>query len=537
MSCAACQTRQPKNHPPASGAASLVIAELAVAEAHWPEAAREYAHLAAASNDRRLIERATAVAGQANEPALALVAAERWLKLEPESRDAHLAAAIAALQLHRIDASSKYLAAIVSSASDRAQYDQLGEELSSAGNAFGARQVVDRVTAPYLNSAAAQKLRGAMRSAAEDDVAAIESFRKSLAIAPDADLSWALAHSLAAAGMSREAIDLANRNLAARSAWADQLEHAIVLISLHREPAAQAELESLAESAESRAPALRVMGQLQLQLGNEDSAAACFTQLLSEGKFLDDAFYFLGSIHERRHQTEAALRSYARVSAGAHYLPAMLRIAALLRRSGAAAQSDALYGELLRATPTRAPLIIAAHAQALSEESDDAAALGLLASAVRDYPDSVELRYQRAQVLEHGARVDEAVAELKGVLRSRPEDPAAMNALGYTLADHSRTLAHAQRLIDSALAAAPQSPAILDSRGWLLYRQEKPEQAIQALSAAFGAENAAEIGAHLGEVLWTSGRRAEAVQVWDQARIDEPDNPLLESTRRRLEKK
>ena len=46
-----------------------------------------------------------------------------------------------------------------------------------------------------------------------------------------------------------------------------------------------------------------------------------------------------------------------------------------------------------------------------------------------------------------------------------------MNALGYTLADHSRDLARARKLIERAHAAAPKNAAILDSLGWVLFRQ------------------------------------------------------------------
>jgi len=144
------------------------------------------------------------------------------------------------------------------------------------------------------------------------------------------------------------------------------------------------------------------------------------------------------------------------------------------------------------------------------------------------------LRYARASVEEDAGHVDAAVRELQALVKARPADPEAMNALGYTLADHSRRLGYARRLIMRALAAAPEDAAMRDSLGWVLYRQGRPAEALRLLSAAFAAEPGGDIGAHCGEVLWQLGRQAEAERVFAKAAEIDPSNPLLKSTRERL---
>ena len=44
----------------------------------------------------------------------------------------------------------------------------------------------------------------------------------------------------------------------------------------------------------------------------------------------------------------------------------------------------------------------------------------------------------------------------------------------------------------------------------------------------------AEIAAHLGEVLWVSGQRGAARDVWRRALQDTPDSDILRDTLRRL---
>jgi tetratricopeptide (TPR) repeat protein len=151
-----------------------------------------------------------------------------------------------------------------------------------------------------------------------------------------------------------------------------------------------------------------------------------------------------------------------------------------------------------------------------------------------EYPDSVELHYATASVYEEHGRVSAALRELALVVKARPNDPAALNALGFTLADHAKELSRARKLIERAHAAAPRNAAILDSLGWVLYRQGRAPEALPYLNAAYSDDRDGDIAAHLGEVLWQLGRQDEAQRIWSEASALDADNHLLKSTRHRL---
>ena len=106
--------------------------------------------------------------------------------------------------------------------------------------------------------------------------------------------------------------------------------------------------------------------------------------------------------------------------------------------------------------------------------------------------------------------------------------------MGYSLADRNLRLDEAQKLIDQALALSPGDPFILDSKGWVLFRQGKYEQALAALKQAYTIRQDAEIAAHLGEVLWALGRVDEARALWLEAAKAHPSNTLLAATIKRL---
>jgi tetratricopeptide (TPR) repeat protein len=178
--------------------------------------------------------------------------------------------------------------------------------------------------------------------------------------------------------------------------------------------------------------------------------------------------------------------------------------------------------------------VVAARAKIYSDSGDARQALVVLDRGLEQYPDSVDLRYAIATTYEEAGRVGAALQELDRVLKQRPDDPAALNAYGYTLADHNRKLGEARLLIERAYAVAPRNAAILDSLGWVLFRQGHDDQALPYAAAAYTEDRGADIGAHYGEVLWHLGRHAEADQVWTEAARADSDSRLLNETRRRL---
>src|SRR5690606_29581050 len=82
-------------------------------------------------------------------------------------------------------------------------------------------------------------------------------------------------------------------------------------------------------------------------------------------------------------------------------------------------------------------------------------------------------------------------------------------------------------LIDRARTAEPDNAAIIDSYGWVLYRLGRNQEALVELRRAWGLMKDPEVAAHLGEVLWRMGRRADAQRYFEEARALAPDNRTL----------
>jgi Flp pilus assembly protein TadD len=180
--------------------------------------------------------------------------------------------------------------------------------------------------------------------------------------------------------------------------------------------------------------------------------------------------------------------------------------------------------------PQDARLKALAISQWLREDKQINAALTIIEQALAKFPADTDLQSEMAMLCEKLGRFDQMESLLRGIMKVKPTDAHAFNALGYSLADRKIRLDEARELILKAVQLAPRDPFIQDSLGWLEYRVGNSAEAIRILEAAFKARPDAEIAAHLGEVYWQSGQQDKAGTIWREGLMLKSDNETLLDT-------
>ena len=124
----------------------------------------------------------------------------------------------------------------------------------------------------------------------------------------------------------------------------------------------------------------------------------------------------------------------------------------------------------------------------------------------------------KASALESGGRWPEAKAALGSAIAIAPNEPLILNFLGYAKLEHGEDLEAAEAMIRKASELAPENASITDSLGWALYKRGQLPEAIDILQqAAISDPVQAEIQEHLGDALYSAGRRFEARFAWQAA--------------------
>jgi len=130
-------------------------------------------------------------------------------------------------------------------------------------------------------------------------------------------------------------------------------------------------------------------------------------------------------------------------------------------------------------------------------------------------PPDWRLLYARGVSYERAGHWPEAQTDFQAALKLRPDESELLNYLGYSWIDRGERLPEALAMVQRAVAANPQSGAMVDSLGWAYYRLGDYKQAVERLEQAIELEAGdPDINNHLGDAYWRVGRRDEAQFQW-----------------------
>jgi tetratricopeptide (TPR) repeat protein len=323
------------------------------------------------------------------------------------------------------------------------------------------------------------------------------------------------------------AAEAAARRLIAASP--DQLNGPLALAQIYEDQrrfAAAADVlrPAVARHADAAEPprelltAVAHLGFAELQAGRPDAAIEAFDTAgrVSAGTARFDAAIAQAHLLARRFDRAADVARAARQRS-----PDDLRLVQLearaLARGGRSDRAVVVMRDALAAHGDN----VQAHltlAEVLQDAKRTAEADNVLAAAAEKFPSDLTVPFQRGALLEQRRDYAAAEAAFRQVLERDPLHAAALNYLGYMLADRGQRLDEAVALVERALAIDPGNGAYLDSLGWAYFRQEKYDKAEPLLrQAAEQSPGNSVIQDHLGDVLWASGKRREAVEAWRRA--------------------
>ncbi|MBC7976310.1 MAG: tetratricopeptide repeat protein [Myxococcales bacterium] len=306
------------------------------------------------------------------------------------------------------------------------------------------------------------------------------------------------------------------------------------LIRLERYDEARQELESLRNEPVERDEAELRLGKLAYQLGDLAEAGRRFGSLIGSQGVAAEAFFYLSSLAEREGRLDLALEGYSKLAEAGAGLIVRGRAARLLMKRDEREAAFRMLDEHAAKERTEALDVEFAKAALLEDVGKSTEAIALLQLALERYPKHPGVRYQIALIQDKAGLEGESVRSFESLLKERPEDASLLNALGYSLADRKQKLPRAEAMIRKALAASPDNPAFLDSLGWVMFRRGDSTGALPYLERAYRIFPDAEIASHTGELLWVSGKQADARVLWAQALARSPDSKPLRATIERL---
>jgi tetratricopeptide (TPR) repeat protein len=520
--------------------AYILQAEMALQRDDYLMAVREYRKAAEVSDNPDVARQAAATGLVYGFDREALRAARRWVELDDDSREARLFLAQLSFRTGDTRAARRHFSRLIKER-DEAPGEQLVKllpYLSEGGDPEDADAIMRALAKPHADSSRAHYAVATLALRSGDVEHAVERVQRAIELDPDHLKSKLLySRALLARGDVDEAIDYTARIIGddfdpdpdAR------MELAILYMMADRPDDALSQVNQILLEQTGRMDAVRLMAIINFHEDRLDAAWDDFNDILMSGQFRMDALFYLGRIADLREETDRAIGFYSEVRRGANAVAAQRRAAVLLLE-----EKDDLKGALqlleefaddspshaVAATRTRAMLL------SLAREYDEA--LKVYDKAVRFRPDDESTVLSRAELLVRMDRIDEALESYADAARRWPRSAMVLNAYGYTLADRTDRFREAEKLIRKAIKYDPDSPAIIDSLGWVLFKLGRLDEALAELERAYAGLPDHEVAAHIVETLVALGRRDEALHRLEAAEELTPDSELLADVRRRL---
>ena len=515
-----------------------LLAEISLRRGDTGLSADVWRDLALRTRDPQALARAAEVALIARQPEHAQELVRLWLEVEPDSINARQILTGLLASTRRADELEPNLAQLLAQDKENLPSNlmHLNRMLARLSDQTLARQIINRLTAPYLDQAEAQFARSQAAATAGDAQGAEEAMEAALKLRAD----WESAVLIRAQLQSRQSLDKAISGLESfveqhPSAQEARLLLARLQVGDKRYDAARKHFDRLLADNPDNLDILYPVAMLALQQGDVSNARRQMERLL-DSDFADKStvHFLLGQLDQEQQQTEAALAHYRQVTSGEQFLQARSRAAQILTQQGHIEEARRLLHETPSATPSDRVQLRLAEAQLLRETKRLNDAYIVLESALAADPDNTDLLYDAALTAERIDKPELLEAHLKRVLALQPDHAHALNALAYSYAERNLHLEEAYQLATKALEISPKDPFITDTVGWVLFRQGQPRQALNILQEAYRLRADPEIAAHIAEVLWTLERKDEARQLLTETLRTNPDHPAVNAAAKKF---
>ncbi len=518
---------------------SYLVGEIAAHRGELRLAQTHYQHAAILARDAYAAERATRIALHLKDYQSGLAAVRRWVELAPNDMTARQLAAVLFLRNEQPGDAGRQLDALVKIANARGTdgFLQAASALSAERDHAGAEQLLRGLYERHPSDVRALYAVAVLETAHRRFDQAETRLRKVIEQEPTWERARVLlSRVLSAQNRRDEALALLDDSVARypdsvllRTTYSRQL------VDAGDYPRALEQFRALHALAPDDQEITFGFAMLATQQEQWGEARPLWQALRGTRERRDEASYYLAQIEESDGNDELAIGLYRTVSRGELKIDATMRLARIYGRTGRLNEAREKLREARIANPGRAADLYISETHLVQQHGERNEALALYQAAIDAFPDNHDLRYNRALYFFELDDFAGMERELREILDQDPDHADSLNALGYTLADRNERLDEALTYIARALKLKPDSPAILDSMGWVLYRQGDLAGAAKYLRKALALTQDDEIAAHLGEVLWVSGQQDDARAVWREALLHTPGSDKIQAVIERLQ--
>lgn len=515
----------------------LLLSSIAFQEGEIDVAAEALIRAARSTQDPVVIARAVRMAVHNKSYDQAVELGLRWIDLVPKGHQAYIITALAAVMNQQAETATEIINSLLAQDAELTglRFGQLGEVFLQHAEGETALDVLLQLANQYSEQAEAWLLVAGMAQKNKNFQIMDSALDRILLLEPGSEKAaafklLALADSEAAQEQFATAFlkEYPDTNIF-------RMQYAQLLLRNENDKDALAQLLILLKRDPENSEAMNLIALLYQARENFEKAAEYFALRIKTIPGDDRSRLYLANVYQQLERYDQAKAILGEVSDINEVFNAGRQMSLLIEQTDGVEEALAYLQTLQVNTPTHRVQLTVDHELMLQRAGRDEEAYDLINKTLEQYPDNDTLRYHRALNTVEREDLESHEADMRILLSHKPGDPHYNNTLGYTLLVMSDRLEEAAELINKAHELEPEDPYILDSKGWLEYKLNNLDLALEYLNRAFALDQDAEIAAHIGEVYWAQGNEEKAREFWNQGdRIDPTNKSLLETKARFL---
>ncbi len=268
-------------------------------------------------------------------------------------------------------------------------------------------------------------------------------------------------------------------------------------------------------------------------------ASSILDRLATEYPDSDRLHYMSALGQEKLEQYEKALEIYKNIPENSQFkIHAQVRSAGILQHLKRYNDATAIIETLLEDNSQNADLYVMA-ASVYSDQEKYANSIEIVTVALSKFPDQrPRFLFLKGVYQEKAQDRDGCIKTIQEVIKIAPNNPDALNYLGYLYAEAAENLEEAESLIKRALKLRPDNGFYLDSLAWVYYQRKEYLKALPLLEQALKREpEEGVVMEHLGDVHKALGHDDKVRKLYEAAlkcKLEKRDRVRIEEKTKKL---
>ena len=266
-----------------------------------------------------------------------------------------------------------------------------------------------------------------------------------------------------------------------------------------------------------------------------DPATVKLKEILKEVPDSDRARFYLAAIYEQTKQADKAVSEYQRVPSESNYYSDSVVHAVYLLKTEKKYEDAESFAKSALDKKADEPTFHSLYASLLNDNKKAAQAVAVLENAHKKFPQNTQVMFFLGTIYDSMGDKTKVVSTMKDVLEKEPMHVQALNYIAYTFAEEGKNLEEAEEFARKAAGLEPKDGYILDTLGWVLFKQGKVNEAIKYLETAHKvAPHVAIISEHLGDVYVKQAMIQKARQMYEKAMESETEKEKVDSIQSKI---